>query len=103
SGEGGLGRPAAVRGNSGPSVSRSEFPMKSRSKGLPALVLTALALVAPSWSPAQTRQSQIATEGGNFPLYVTVEYLGMAGGKTVGWGRPPAPGASMGPAQEERR
>ena len=46
-----------------------------------------LAALVPS-SPAAARQSQqqttsIETPGGQFPLYVTVEYLGMAGQKTV--------------------
>src|SRR6185369_3120346 len=33
--------------------------------------------------PAQQQQTQVSTEGGEFPLSITAEYLGMAGMKTV--------------------
>jgi VWFA-related protein len=52
--------------------------------------------------PAQTRttqQTQLSTEVGEFPLYVTVEYLGMAGVKTVCRIRLRAPELSMAAAK----
>jgi VWFA-related protein len=52
-------------------------------------------------APAQTRQSQtqISTDAGQFPLHVTVEYLGMAGLKTVVRIRLRAPELSMAAAK----
>lgn len=48
---------------------------------------------------AQSQQTQIATEGGQFPLYVTAEYLGMAGMKTVVRVRLRAPELTMAAAK----
>lgn len=68
-----------------------------------ALVLTAFAvggLVLPAAAPAQAppsqdRQTELSTSAGKFPLYVTAEYLGMAGLKTVVRIRLRAPELSM--------
>ena len=52
--------------------------MKSGLKSLVVLAFSALMLASAAVSPAQTgqtRETQLSTEGGNFPLYVTVEYL----------------------------
>ena len=73
--------------------------MKSRSRGLSALVLVVLLASSASSLTAQTRESQLSTEAGNFPLYVTVEYLGMAGVKTVVRVRLRAPELSMAAAK----
>ena len=48
---------------------------------------------------AQARRTEISTEGGKFPLYVTAEYLGMAGLKTVVRVRLRAPELSMAAAK----
>jgi hypothetical protein len=63
-----------------------------------ALVAVAL-LLCVSRLPAQTRQTQVDTAGGQFPLYVTAEYLGMAGVKTVVRIRLRAPELSMAAAK----
>jgi len=67
------------------------------------LGFAALVLLA-SGAPAVAQQSQqlstqIDTPGGQFPLYVTVEYLGMAGTKTVVRIRLRAPELSMAAAK----
>jgi VWFA-related protein len=72
--------------------------MHSRSKSLAALAFSVLLLSA-SRVPAQTREAQLSTEGGSFPIYVTVEYLGMAGVKTVVRIRLRAPELSMAAAR----
>jgi VWFA-related protein len=59
--------------------------------------LTALALAG------QTSQTDISTPGGEFPLYVTVEYLGMAGTKTVVRIRLAAPELSVAAAKRGLR
>jgi VWFA-related protein len=56
-------------------------------------------LLAAAGAAAQTQQTQIATEGGKFPLYVTAEYLGMAGVKTVVRVRLRAPELTMAAAK----
>ncbi|MEX1245106.1 MAG: VWA domain-containing protein [Thermoanaerobaculia bacterium] len=61
------------------------------------LLLPLLALAAAA--PAQTRQTELSTDAGQFPLYVTVEYLGMAGLKTVVRIRLRAPELSMAAAR----
>ena len=73
--------------------------MKSRFKSLAALAFSVLTLSTAAFGPAQTREAQLSTEGGNFPLYVTVEYLGMAGVKTVVRVRLRAPELSMAAAK----
>jgi len=72
--------------------------MKSR-----ALFALFLVLFAAGPAPAQTRQAQISTDAGQFPLYVTVEYLGMAGVKTVLRIRLRAPELSMAAAKRGLR
>jgi len=64
--------------------------------GFAALVLFASASGA---QPSQQLSTQIDTPGGQFPLYVTVEYLGMAGTKTVVRIRLRAPELSMAAAK----
>jgi len=75
--------------------------MKSGFKSLvaAALAFSVLMLASAAVSPAQTREAQLSTEGGNFPLYITVEYLGMAGVKTVVRVRLRAPELSMAAAK----
>jgi VWFA-related protein len=73
--------------------------MKSGFKSLVALAFSVLMLASAAVSPAQTRETQLSTEGGNFPLYITVEYLGMAGVKTVVRVRLRAPELSMAAAK----
>ena len=78
--------------------------MKSGFKSLvaAALAFSVLMLASAAVSPAQTgqtRETQLSTEGGNFPLYITVEYLGMAGVKTVVRVRLRAPELSMAAAK----
>ena len=80
--------------------------MKSRSRGTFALILAVLlasttmsAAATAATAAAQTRESQLNTEAGSFPLYVTVEYLGMAGVKTVVRVRLRAPELSMAAAK----
>jgi VWFA-related protein len=73
--------------------------MKSGFKSLVALAFSVLMLAFAAVSPAQTREAQLSTEGGNFPLYITVEYLGMAGVKTVVRVRLRAPELSMAAAK----
>ena len=73
--------------------------MKSGFKSLVALAFSVLMLASAAVSPAQTREAQLSTEGGNFPLYITVEYLGMAGVKTVVRVRLRAPELSMAAAK----
>jgi hypothetical protein len=55
--------------------------------------------VALAQQPSQQLSTQIDTPGGQFPLYVTVEYLGMAGVKTVVRIRLRAPELSMAAAK----
>jgi VWFA-related protein len=73
--------------------------MKSRFKSLAALAFYVLTLSSGTSARAQTREAQLSTEGGNFPLYITVEYLGMAGIKTVVRVRLRAPELSMAAAK----
>jgi VWFA-related protein len=65
----------------------------------------ALALVFPavSFAQMQTQQTDLSTAGGQFPLYVTAEYLGMAGVKTVVRIRLAAPELSMAAAKRGLR
>src|SRR5437899_1612735 len=74
--------------------------MRIRSK-LSVLALTS-SLTASALA-AQTSQTDISTPGGEFPLYVTVEYLGMAGTKTVVRIRLAAPELSMAAAKRGLR
>jgi len=67
--------------------------VRTRGFALVALLLGATAV------SAQTQQTQIDTPGGQFPLYVTAEYLGMAGVKTVVRIRLRAPELSMAAAK----
>jgi VWFA-related protein len=67
--------------------------MKSRS--FVALLAVAVALGAASAGLAQTKTTELDTPAGKFPLYVTAEYLGMAGLKTVVRLRLRAPELSM--------
>jgi VWFA-related protein len=69
--------------------------LRSRTRALVAAAL----LLCVSRLPAQTRQTQVDTAGGQFPLYVTAEYLGMAGVKTVVRIRLRAPELSMAAAK----
>jgi hypothetical protein len=69
--------------------------LRSRTRALVAAAL----LLCLSRLPAQTRQTQVDTAGGQFPLYVTAEYLGMAGVKTVVRIRLRAPELSMAAAK----
>ena len=62
------------------------------------LLLAAMAL-SRRGAQAQSSQTQVSTEGGKFPLYVTAEYLGMAGVKTVVRVRLRAPELSMAAAK----
>jgi hypothetical protein len=65
-----------------------------------AFPLFALALwTGASAALAQTQQTDLSTSAGQFPLYVTVEYLGMAGTKTVVRIRLAAPELSMAAAK----
>jgi len=73
--------------------------MKSRFKSLAALAFYVLTMSSGTSARAQTREAQLSTEGGNFPLYITVEYLGMAGIKTVVRVRLRAPELSMAAAK----
>jgi VWFA-related protein len=73
--------------------------MKSRSKSLAALAFSVLILSSAASGSGQTREAQLSTEAGNFPIYVTVEYLGMAGVKTVVRVRLRAPELSMAAAK----
>ena len=66
-----------------------------KSRALPAVLAVALSLVAGSAAFAQTRETDLSTSAGKFPLYVTAEYLGMAGLKTVVRLRLRAPELSM--------
>jgi len=59
------------------------FPALRRILGSSALVLLAAAAPAAAQQPSQQLSTQLETPGGQFPLYVTVEYLGMSGIKTV--------------------
>ena len=75
--------------------------MKSRFRA-PAAVALAVVMLSSAvvaMGQAQSRETQLSTDGGNFPLYVTVEYLGMAGVKTVVRVRLRAPELSMAAAK----
>ncbi|HWZ85876.1 MAG TPA: VWA domain-containing protein [Thermoanaerobaculia bacterium] len=74
-----------------------------KSRALPS-VLAALVAVLAAASPAspllaQARETEISTAAGKFPLYVTAEYLGMVGLKTVLRVRLRAPELSMAAAK----
>ncbi len=60
-------------------------------------------LLAAGGATAQTLQAPVSTDVGQFPLYVTVEYLGMAGVKTVVRIRLRAPELSMAAAKRGLR
>ena len=66
-----------------------------RSRSFAALLAVALCLGASSPGFGQTRTTELDTPAGKFPLYVTAEYLGMAGLKTVVRLRLRAPELSM--------
>jgi VWFA-related protein len=68
-------------------------------RALPAVVAVAMSLLASSAGFAQTRETDLSTAAGKFPLYVTAEYLGMAGLKTVVRLRLRAPELSMAAAK----
>ena len=70
-----------------------------RSRPFVRILATALGLGVAAGGAAQTRQTELSTEGGQFPLYVTAEYLGMAGVKTVVRIRLRAPELSMAAAK----
>jgi VWFA-related protein len=59
----------------------------------------ALCLLAASTGLAQSKETELSTAAGKFPLYVTAEYLGMAGLKTVVRLRLRAPELSMAAAK----
>jgi Ca-activated chloride channel family protein len=74
--------------------------MKSRTlSSVLAALVAVLAVVSPAPALAQTRETEISTAAGKFPLYVTAEYLGMAGLKTVLRVRLRAPELSMAAAR----
>jgi hypothetical protein len=73
--------------------------MKSRFKSLAALAFSVLMLSSAASGLGQSREAQLSTERGDFPLYITVEYLGMAGVKTVVRVRLRAPELSMAAAK----
>ena len=73
--------------------------MKSRARSLAALAFSVLILSSAASGFGQTREAQLSTEAGNFPIHVTVEYLGMAGVKTVVRVRLRAPELSMAAAK----
>jgi VWFA-related protein len=76
------------------------FPALRRILGSAALVVfAATAPAALAQQPSQQLSTQMDTPGGQFPLYVTVEYLGMAGVKTVVRIRLRAPELSMAAAK----
>ncbi|MEP6993370.1 MAG: VWA domain-containing protein, partial [Acidobacteriota bacterium] len=62
-------------------------------------ILTAAIGLSAAGADAQTKQTELSTEAGTFPLYVTAEYLGMAGVKTVVRIRLRAPELSMAAAK----
>lgn len=66
-----------------------------RSRALAAGLAALLGVLAGPAAFAQTRQTDLDTPAGKFPLYVTAEYLGMAGLKTVIRVRLRAPELSM--------
>ena len=66
-----------------------------RSRALAAGLAALLCVLAGPAAFAQTRQTDLDTPAGKFPLYVTAEYLGMAGLKTVIRVRLRAPELSM--------
>jgi VWFA-related protein len=72
--------------------------MKSRFKSLAALAFS-VSILSSASGLGQSREAQLSTEAGNFPIYVTVEYLGMAGVKTVVRVRLRAPELSMAAAK----
>ncbi len=61
----------------------------------PSILALVLAVLCAAPGPAQTRETDLSTAAGTFPLYVTAEYLGMAGLKTVLRVRLRAPELSM--------
>ncbi len=62
-----------------------------------------LFLLSAAAALGQTRETELSTPGGKFPLYVTAEYLGMAGLKTVVRVRLRAPELSMAAARRGLR
>ena len=76
------------------------FPALRRILGSAVLVLFAAGTpAAVAQQPSQQLSTQMDTPGGQFPLYITVEYLGMAGVKTVVRIRLRAPELSMAAAK----
>ncbi len=70
-----------------------------RSRPFVARLALALMVALSSTGLGQTRQTDLETPAGKFPLYVTAEYLGMAGLKTVIRVRLRAPELSMAAAK----
>ncbi|HTR04382.1 MAG TPA: VWA domain-containing protein [Thermoanaerobaculia bacterium] len=66
---------------------------------LAALAAAVFAPPAPAAAQTQSKETDLSTAGGTFPLYVTAEYLGMAGLKTVMRVRLRAPELSMAAAK----
>jgi VWFA-related protein len=62
---------------------------------LSSLLAFLLVVLAAAPAPGQSIQTDLSTDAGKFPLYVTAEYLGMAGLKTVMRVRLRAPELSM--------
>jgi len=62
---------------------------------LSSLLTFLLVVLAAAPAPGQSIQTDLSTDAGKFPLYVTAEYLGMAGLKTVMRVRLRAPELSM--------
>jgi VWFA-related protein len=73
------------------------------SRPLAASLALALGFLSAAGAAGQARQTELSTDGGQFPLYITVEYLGMAGVKTVVRVRLRAPELSMAAAKRGLR
>jgi Ca-activated chloride channel family protein len=65
--------------------------------------LLLLAVLPPARAGAQSQRTDLSTAAGTYPLYVTVEYLGMSGQKTVLRIRLKAPELSVAAAQRGLR
>ncbi len=66
-----------------------------KSRVVPSALAAILAVLCAVPGSPQTRETDLSTSAGKFPLYVTAEYLGMAGLKTVMRVRLRAPELSM--------
>jgi Ca-activated chloride channel family protein len=66
-----------------------------KSRVVPPVLAAILAVLCAAPGFPQTRETELSTTAGKFPLYVTAEYLGMAGLKTVMRVRLRAPELSM--------